>query len=478
MSRFGGACAALIVFAIAAESHAQPMRKHVNYLASEACEGRDVGTAGHDRARDYIVRNLQEHGVLPAGADGWFVPVEVVRSVRVLIDGGMQIGNAVLARGPEYQIMPFSDGDLVAEDPILLGYGLMAPQVGWDDFGQHNLRNRTVVVFTGGPPDVVAQLPENQRYLLSAESKAAVALSRGATGIIFVNAPTQYGQQSGQKPDKPGELRPAFALKGIAAARVTRRAATRVFAGMELDLDAYQESLDAGRPLSVEIAFSIKAEIELDREIVRADNIVGKLAESASDGDPIVLGAHYDHLGHGEIASRTGAGSMHPGADDNASGIAVLLRTAEALRNHISDRPIYVVATTGEERGLRGARRLAQFFGSRGMQFGAYINVDMVGRLQGRELLAYVGESSEAWARALDGATRVGIQLGRNPLRESHSDHVAFADVGWDTLSLSSGISRDYHRPTDTADKIDWTGLRKVADLTTETLRLLSVPPE
>lgn len=452
---------------------AQGLREHVEFLSSESCGGRDIGTPGHDEARDYIARMMERAGLLPAGTRGWFVPVRVVRDVIPSEEASLQVGTSVLAQDIEFRIADFSDGELSGR-PIFLGYGLHAPQAGWDDFGEHDLRGRLVVAFTGAPPSVEAALSPAERYLLTDESKAAVAMTRGATSIVFINSPREHGDGTGQRPDRLREVRPAFALDGVAAARVTARAGRRVFGQMSLDLVEYQQRLDFGRPLSVEIPLEISGVLRLERTIVTADNVVGKLGDGA--GPPIVLGAHYDHLGYGGPASLyKGPVKLHPGADDNASGVAAMLEVAARLRDIAPTRPVYFAALTGEERALRGSRTLARVFVDRRPDRDVvFVNLDMLGRLEGEKLRAFAEPSSPLVQVALDGATRAGISLDLRRVTDAHSDHVPFAELGYDAIGFSTGHHRDYHRPSDTPDRLDWRGLAQVTDFLTATIKLLA----
>ncbi len=449
------------------------LQQHVDYLSSDVCGGRDVGTVGHDLARDYIVNAMKDAGLLPAGTEGWLVPVRIVRESRPSDESNLKIGTTVLAPDVEYRVADFSDGDLTGQ-PIFLGYGLHAPLAGWDDLGEHDVRNRTVIAFTGGPPEVERSLAVEDRYLLSDGSKAAVALSRGATAIVFINSPRTHGDGTGQTEDKLRALRPEFPLSGIGAARVTARAARKVFGQMGLDILQYQEKLDYGRPLSVEIPIDVTGVLRLERTIVTGHNVVGKLG--GGEGPPVVLGAHYDHLGMGGPASNyQGPPRLHPGADDNASGVAVMLETAWRLRNDQPARPVYFAALTGEERALRGSRTLARVLvDRRAGRETTFVNLDMVGRLGNQKLRVYAQPNTESLRRVLDGATRVRLTLERLDLEAAHSDHVPFAELGFESIGFSTGHHRDYHRPSDTPGRLDWQGMRAVADLVAASIRALA----
>ena len=441
------------------------MRKHVVHLSSEALGGREVGTPGHDLARDYIVNAMKRAGLEPGGIEGgWFVPVTIVRRARPGADTSFRFGEHLLARGVEYQIADYTDEVTFEETPLFVGYGLTAPQAGWDDYADVDARGRVVVALTGAPDDVQERLDRDDRYLLSEESKAAVALAAGAKAVVFVQNPRTHGDKTAQMADELAALRPAFALRGIGAAYLTARRATELFAQAGLDLAQYQEALDGG-PRSVEVPVTVSAHLRLEREMVEAQNVVGKVSGATQD-PPVALGAHYDHLGVDGPGSRwTGPETLHPGADDNASGVAVLLDVARAAAHAKKPaRTIYFVATTGEELGLRGARQASYVL--RGEEPGIYLNLDMVGRLRQGPLHAYGLANMERIQPLVERlAERAKVDVQAHELTDAHSDHLAFADRGWTAIGLSTGRHTDYHLPSDTVDQLDWRGMDRIEKL-------------
>ncbi len=193
---------------------------------------------------------------------------------------------------------------------------------------------------------------------------------------------------------------------------------------------------------------------------VELANVVGLLPSSDPqlDNQPIVIGAHYDHLGLEN-------GSIYPGADDNASGVAILIETAEKLARGFSPRrPILFAAFTAEERGLLGSRRFLQDPPGGYSDFYAMLNLDSVGRLEGRDLQVFGSESAYEWpfmARGIGFTT--GVQSELPAAATASSDHVSFLRAGIPALHLFAGAHGDFHRPTDTADKLDTAGMSDIA---------------
>ncbi len=206
---------------------------------------------------------------------------------------------------------------------------------------------------------------------------------------------------------------------------------------------------------------------ELGRAVALS-NVIGLLpgSDSARTGESLVIGAHYDHLGRGEYGARAGArGQIHPGADDNASGVAVLLELARALAGKPQPRSIVFVAFTGEEAQRLGSKHFLQdathYPPDRMI---AMVNLDSVGRLGGRPLLALGTGTAQEWVHILQGAGYVtGVQVSPVADDIDSSDQTSFIEAGVPAVQLFGGVHPDYHRPGDTADKIDAAGLVKTA---------------
>lgn len=217
---------------------------------------------------------------------------------------------------------------------------------------------------------------------------------------------------------------------------------------------------------------------------IKLKNVVGILPGKRPDrhGQSVVIGAHYDHLGLGWPDAHKGdEGKIHPGADDNASGVAVLLEMARLLaRQDPFDRTIIFVAFTGEEAELRGSRHYVTHQGEFPKEkIIGMLNMDTVGRLgQNRLMILGVGSAKE-WLHIFNGAGAVtGVQLESVANDFGSSDQKSFLEAGVPAVQFFSGPNLDYHRPTDTIDKIDPAGLVKVAAVLKEAVEYLSTRPD
>ncbi len=213
---------------------------------------------------------------------------------------------------------------------------------------------------------------------------------------------------------------------------------------------------------------------------VRLKNVVGVIPGTNPDyaGESIVIGAHYDHLGLGWPDVRgDNKGKIHPGADDNASGVAVLLELARVLaRNPKPERSLVFVAFTAEEAGRRGSRHyLASQETYPADKIAAMLNLDSVGRLSDGQLYVLGANSASEWPHIFRGVNFVlGIDTTLVTESVDSSDQVSFHEAGIAAVQLFTGAHLDYHRPSDTIDKIDGDGLRKVARVSKEVVEYLA----
>ncbi len=212
-------------------------------------------------------------------------------------------------------------------------------------------------------------------------------------------------------------------------------------------------------------------------------NIIGVLPgeELSMLGQTLLVTAHYDHLGHGWPDSRAAAGDgVYYGADDNASGVAVLIELAKTLAESNPSRTIVFVAFTAEEAGLLGSKYYADSMPPHSLAaINAVVNMDTVGQLGDKPVSIYGGSTASEWQHVFRGiGFTTGIKSQLITTNLASSDQQSFIDLGIPGIQISSGASLDYHRPSDTLDKVDADGLVKVAMLAKEAVVYLAERPE
>jgi aminopeptidase N len=224
-------------------------------------------------------------------------------------------------------------------------------------------------------------------------------------------------------------------------------------------------------------------QVDLPGASVTLKNVVAVLpgSDPRHEGESLVIAAHYDHMGLGEVNGRhEDRGIIHPGADDNASGVAVMLELARSLKGKSLPRTLVFVAFTGEETGLLGSRHYVQQsspYPADGII--AMLNLDTVGRLGERPLILFGTGTADEWAHIFRGAGYVtGVPVKTVADDFGSGDQTAFIEAGIPAVQFFSGTHEDFHRPGDTPEKLDYDGLTRVAEVLNETVRYLGERPE
>ena len=394
---------------------AADLQAHVVALTAPEMEGRGSGTPGGDRAARYIVDVLTRAGLRPGGDGGTFLqefPVAVIPSLGP--------GSALESTGPAGRTLiagrdwlphgGSATGDVTGEVVF----------VGADDYAGVDARGRIALALAGTatPPGA----PRRSRL-----EQLIAARRAGARALLLVD-------------DTLPALATTAAPVAILSGTVTRAGAAALLGG-------------SGRT---------RLRIELATEERRAANVIGVVpgTDPARAGEAVVIGAHYDHLGREGDA-------VYPGADDNASGTAAVLGLAQSLATARLPRTLVVMLFSGEEIGLVGSDYQVRHPSAVPIErMVAMLNFDMVGRLDGRHLQVGGVDTGGSFRGLVEAAAKeVGLDVDLSPAGSGPSDHTRFHDAGVPVLFFHSGSHADYHRPSDTADKIDAAGMARIADL-------------
>ena len=460
-----------------APSAGATLASDVAWLASAELEGRLTGTPGEQLAAEYLARSLADAGAVPLpGQDDLLMPFEFTSGTA---DDGSSVrvtaGSDTLswADTAHVRALSFSDNTTVSGPVVFAGYGLTVPDgkdFGYDSYATLDVTDKVVLVLRYFPEDVEGEARATLARYSGLRYKARTAREHGAKAILVVTGP---------RSPNAGETIPmtfdtAIAGSGIAAASISAEVAAVLFAGRsDLDLAAAQKMFDDGNPHTVgfELAgVEVALDVKVRRERRTGHNVVGMLpgAAPAVDEPYVVVGAHYDHLGRGgggnSLARQDEAGGIHHGADDNASGTAAVLQIARDLAPLELDRTVVLALWSGEELGLLGSAAFLDSGAIPPAEIAAYVNMDMVGRMKDNRLSAQSVGSSSAWPRLLE---QVNVPIGFDlQIQEDPylpTDSASFYQARIPALQLFTGSHADYHRPTDTADKINLEDLSRVA---------------
>jgi Peptidase family M28/PA domain/PDZ domain len=476
------AVSALVVFAGAADT-ASKTRAHVQALTSEKLEGRLAGSAGERLAAGYIAAELQKIGAKPLpGQRDYRIPFEFTAGTR---DGGSRvtIGTQTFGKESDVRALSFSDNGEASGEVVFAGYGIVVPDsqdFGYDSYATLDVKDKIVLILRYFPEDADPKTRHVLARYADLRYKAMAARQRGARAMLVVTGPRS--PNAGET--VPMSFDTALAGSGIVAASISGRVAKEIIAPLpDKTLENIQRPFDSGNPHAAGFAIPglrISVAAAVQRERKTGENVVAYLPVTEPAGDRpkpwIVAGAHYDHLGHGEagntLAGKDEAGRVHFGADDNASGTAAVLALAATLAKEPRQRNVICALWSGEELGLLGSSAFANAPPVPLDQIAAYLNFDMVGRMQDNRLSVQATGSSPTWGRILEQANVAAgfdLQLQEDPYQPT--DVATFNGAGIPALSFFTGTHVDYHKPSDTADKIDYDDLDRVVDFAAAIVR-------
>jgi hypothetical protein len=448
-------------------------RAEVAWLADPARDGRGVGTTGGADAAAYVEARFRDAGLRPAYPDGYAQRFEAPFRATLGEENALGLGHVgPAALGVEWLPFGFSDDGKVEGELVWAGHGITAPDLEHDDYAGLDVKGKIVIVAQDFPreadPGSPFRDPRSYRYS-EWRSKATNAREHGAAALVGVRDVWAH-EGADDVPPWRGQV---SSRAGIVAVRATAAALAR--AGVDVRALAAPGEAD-GKPHPRPLGVVARLSVEVRHERAETANVVGLVPgrDPLVADECVVVGAHHDHLGLGGDASLAPdqLGAVHPGADDNASGVAALLAVARAfMAEGPPRRTVLLVAFAAEELGLLGSAQLVKEPPAacpvERMQL--MVNLDMVGRA--REGKVYVDGADTARGlrdvvRALaDRAPRLPLQLAFGGDGYGPSDHTSFHARGVPVLFLFTGAHADYHRPSDTADKIDAEGLAAVARL-------------
>lgn len=410
------------------------MSYDVKYLASDLLEGRESGTAGEKLAVEYIAAKFGNVGLMPYGDSATYLQAFTFQAdpVRGPLNN-LQLGRRKLKLDENWYPLAFSGTGSARGKVIKLGFGISAPDLKHDDYADiTSLKDRIVALSIGSPDGIHPHSKFLAHHDLQARAQKAADL--GATAVVFYNDnPTASAPEPKLSPKiKPIGIPVVFLLG-----------------------DSYQELVVDGNPCVIGV--------DIVREERTGYNVVGLIDNGAQN--VVVIGAHLDHLGWGDEGSlHRGEKAIHNGADDNASGVAVLLQLARDLAemDHARANDYLFIAFSGEEKGLYGSNYWTKNPTVPIAELNYMINLDMVGRLDTAKAIGVNGVgTSPAWAevsRILVGDLKVKTTTsGIGP-----SDHTSFYLQGVPAIHFFTGTHADYHKPSDDEEKINYDGMLRI----------------
>jgi hypothetical protein len=457
----------------------------IKTLAAPNMEGRGAGTEGLARASKYIEHRYKALGLRPAGTEGYLQPFTVTTGATlkahnelVVIDGARK---QTLQVNRDFEPVSFSSSGSFSGPLVFGGYGASADEFQYDDYAGMDVKDK-IVVLLRYEPDSFAVKAGHQGLTQHSQlvTKAINARDHGAKAVILVNGKLAEGEED-LLMRFGGVNGPENA--GIMLLQVTNAVADSWFksAGKSL-VDVQQQINRGGKPASFVFPEVLQLSLTVDIEAThaRANNVLAYLPGTTSEY--IVIGAHYDHLGRGDSNSLAPSqiGQVHPGADDNASGAAGVLELARLfvpLKGEL-ERGILFMSFSGEELGLLGS---AYWVKNPTMPLDkcvAMINMDMIGRIRDNKIFIGGVGTGSTFGSILELALKgSNFKVEHSPGGYSASDHTSFVARKIPVLFFFSGLHADYHKPSDTWDKINAPSAAQLLDMVAKVaLQLASAP--
>ena len=462
------------------------LKTTISTLASDAFEGRQAGTKGAKLAADYIEKRLKSAGVVPVKEDSFYISYSFTRGAE--IDNKLtqfsitdpDSSSQVMEIGKDFMPLSFSSSGSVSGEVIFGGYGLALPAEGGitlDPFGGADITGKIVLLLRYVPEGVSSERRAELNRYAGLRYKALIARQRGAKAILVVTGPNSPG--AGKLISLSEDS--STSGSGIIAASITLDAANQLLKNSQKSLKELQAGLDNENPHASNgfalPKISVDLSIKLNRKEFVDGNLVGAITPDNKPLDPtaevILLGAHYDHLGIGKSGgsrqTSNEEGQIHNGADDNASGVALLLEIADYFsdpknKNKLQ-RPLVLAFWGGEEIGLLGSAKFSESPPIPWENMSGYLNFDMVGRLRDYKLVLQGLGSSGDWKKYIEKSNVVtGFDLNLQDDPYLPTDTTSIYPNGVPVLSFFTGSHEDYHRPSDDSDKINFIGLKDITE--------------
>ena len=444
----------MLALILAATISANAIKAHIDFLASDALEGRETGSRGFDIAAQYMASQFAAAGLEPAGDHGTFFQKIDLETAQVdekqssmTIDGRKLIVRKDVIFSPVYTTPASADGPIV-----FAGFGAE------DDYKNIDAKNKIVLILSGARP----QLPNDERaYFSSREVKRDIAAKHGAIGIITLNTITDekrrsFAKSAAQASMKSMRLNDDAGAPSIrATVSISRETAEKIFGAKELAsiLDDAEKGIVHSMPLHAHAAIRTVSKLGS----ATSENVVARLKGALDEN--VVVSAHLDHLG----LAKTGDDRVFNGALDNASGSAALIEIARAMASQHPKRSVAFLAVTGEEKGELGSEYFAKH--PTVTPLVADINMDMFTMLfANKDVIALGAEHTTLGDPAIAAAKEAGFDLSPDPQPEEvrfiRSDQYSFVKQGIPAITYKAGVhSSD---PSVDGEKVTKSWLREV----------------
>ena len=451
---------------------------HIKYLASPELKGRATGSPELEKAAAYIAAQFQSFGLKPVSGKSYELAFPAELGAKLGPDNAFAYSDAgskqTLKEGQEFVPFNFSTNGNFSGPVVFAGYGITAKEHHYDDYAGIDVKDKLVLILRHEPQENDDKSVFDGKRLTQHATfidKMMNAKMHGARGVILINdvAAHSSSEDKLEKFGTNGGPRDA----GIFFVQMKAATADAWLRAEGHDLKQIEKDIDSDlKPRSFALdKVDVDLSVDLIHETKTVHNVAAYLPGKTSEY--VIIGAHYDHLGLGDEHSLAPnqMGVVHPGADDNASGTAGVIELARWFSKQPQPRRgILFMTFAGEELGLLGSNWYVNHPLLPEENAVAMLNLDMIGRVQGGRVFVSGGQTGSTFAKILEEVKlpaplhidESGKNSGTN--MSDASDHASFASKQIPVLFFFSGLHADYHKPSDTADKIDAVDAAKLLD--------------
>jgi len=407
------------------------LKKHISTLASDEYGGREPGTKGEKLSSIYIIKEFTEIGLTPKGERGFLQPFTFTKSLKSGPKSKLIIHGKALEAGETFYPLAYSANASAKGRAVKVGYGIQAPSLNQNDYDRtDDLKGKIFIIDAstpdkGGPHSKFAEFADLRTRIDS-------AIAKGAAGILFFTSDKEM-----KEPELNAKIKVNPSTIPVMYLQRSK---------MEM--------------INIDMDFDIEMEAEIIKDEATGNNVLGFIDNKAEN--TIVIGAHYDHLGHGGDESLyRGEPAIHNGADDNASGVAGVIELARYIKSNGPKSNNYLfMAFSGEEKGLLGSGYFTKHPSISLEKVNYMLNMDMIGRLKTEEptlIVSGVG-TSDAWKITMDYMKPKTFKVKTTESGIGPSDHTSFYLKNIPVLHFFSGTHNDYHKPSDDEEFINYIG--------------------
>jgi uncharacterized protein YciI len=459
----------------------EELEKHIKYLSSDSLKGRLTGSAGDSLAALYIRDELASYGFKNLTGDGY----QRFKVTSKLVSGpenSLSVNETNFTSGKDFMPLSISSNSGLIAEAVFAGYGfnINGDSLKWNDYQDIDVKDKWVLLLRADP-ETDKSISKFIPYS-SDRDKVMVAKDLGAAGVLLVSGPVFDSQDTFESLNSND-----FSTE-IPVLRVKREVADNILLKTNKKVADLEKRLNETRkPFSFATKTTVSGKAEILREMNTARNVAMILPGKDENlkNEYVIIGAHFDHLGMGGPGSGSRAVdtiAVHHGADDNASGVSMMLELAEKFAHSGGShaRSIICLAFSGEEEGLLGSKFFTENPGMDLSKVNAMINLDMVGRLQESNVLQISGIGTAKEFRDMvssDNDTNI-IRLTLSDEGYGPSDHSSFYGKNIPVLFYTTGAHLDYHTPSDTYDKINYKGMVEISSPIFKVIEDLANSPE